>query len=39
MNGVGRLNRDVNVVGLFSNDQFVRLVNESELGDLKFYIF
>lgn len=38
MNGIGRLDRDVKVVGLFLNDRFVRMVEQSELGELRHYI-
>lgn len=29
MNGIGKLDRDVKVVGLFLNDRFVRVVDPS----------
>lgn len=29
MNGIGKLDRDIKVVGLFLNDRFVRVVDPS----------
>lgn len=39
MNGIGRISKDgEDVIGVFRNDQFIRKVERSELGELSKYI-
>lgn len=39
MHGIGYLVRDTPVLARFSEDRFVRTVEEAEVGDLGYYIF